>query len=179
MKGKVLRYGIIIFIPLCVLILFTANFSVDLFPKQRLKSARDLWKAQHLASYQMQVRTVVGLGWAVGPFPLGDYQVTVKDGNVVAAGERNWLVAASDPTLPYRAIDSLNRVSTLTMDHIFDYAQDTLAPLSDINIYSCGQNRMEATYRAQGYVQSLQWTCAGGWLGARYRIAARCWSSRV
>ena len=102
----------------------------------------------------------------LGPFPIGDFQVMVKDGKVVAAGERNWLVAAGDPTLPYRPVDSLDKVSALTMDHNFDYAQEQLAPLSDINIYSCGQNRVEANYdRTQGYVHSLQATCGGGWLG--------------
>src|SRR4051794_1567018 len=120
MIGKLIRYGIIMFIPLCVLVIFTANFSVDVFPKQRLNAAREQWNAQHPASYQMQVRMTGGLGWGFGPFPLGDYQVTVKDGKVVAAGERNWLIAASNPTTPYRPVDSLDKVSNLTMDQIFD-----------------------------------------------------------
>jgi hypothetical protein len=166
MNGKVLRYGIIMIIPLCVLVIFTGSFSVDLFPKQRLKTARDQWNAQHPASYQMQVRTVMVLGRGFGPFPLGDYQIMVKDGKVVEAGERNWVGAISDPTIPYRPVDSLDKVSALTMDQIFDYAQSQLAPLSDINLYSCGQNRIEADYhRAQGYVNALQATCAGGWFG--------------
>src|SRR5260221_11118609 len=137
MSRKFVRYAIVVIIPLCLLALFTANFSVDLLPKQRLQAARDQWNAQHLASYQMQVRTAVGLGWSFGKFPLGDYRVTVKDGKVVEAGERNWLVAATDPSLPYRPVDSLDKASSLTMEEIFDYTQGRLAPLSSINIYSC------------------------------------------
>lgn len=90
----------------------------------------------------------------------------MKDGKVVDGGERNWLAATADPTIPYRPVASLSRITTLTMDQIFDYTQGQLASLTDINIYSCGQNRIEANYNStQGYVRSLQATCAGGWLG--------------
>src|SRR5213595_2948816 len=107
MSHKLLRYGIVILVLICVVLFFTANYSVDLFPRQRLNAARQQWNTQHLTSYQMQVRAVTGLGWNVGPFPLGDFQVTVKDGKVIEAGERNWIAAASDPRIPYYPVDSL------------------------------------------------------------------------
>jgi hypothetical protein len=166
MNSKLIRYGIMIIVPVFALVVFTANFSVDLFPKQRLNAARQKWIAQHLASYQMQVRTAIGLGWSFGPFPRGDFQVTVKDGKVTEAGERNWMTGVTDPNAPYQPVDSLSKVSVLTMDQIFDYTQDQLAPLSDINVYSCGKDRIEVDLdTTQNYIHSLQATCAGGWLG--------------
>src|SRR5689334_1882517 len=134
MSRKSVRYALAVIIGLCLLAFFTANFSVDVFPKQRLTAAHDQWNAQHLTSYQMQVRMAVGMAQRFGPFPLGDYQVTVEDGKVVEAGERNWLVASIDPTLLYRPIEALDKVSSLTMNQIFDYAQTRLAPLSTVNI---------------------------------------------
>ncbi len=164
MSRKLLRYAILIGLPVMVVLIFTANYSLDLFTRQRFNAAHQQWNTQRLTSYQMQVRAVTGLGWSVGPFPLGDFQVTVKDGKVIAAGERNWLASASDPNTPYRPIDSLDKVSVLTMDQIFDQVQNEST--SDLNIYSCGQERVEAQYdAAQGYVRSLTATCAGGWLG--------------
>src|SRR5258708_5869031 len=166
MIGKTLRYGMLMIIPLCVLVFFTGNFSVDLFPKERLNSAHEKWNSHQSASYQMQVRIVSGMGTGFADLPLGDFQITVKDGTVIAAGESNWLGAAGDPPIPYRPTHSLSPGKSLPMDHLFDYAPQQLAPLSDINIYTCGQNRVESEYNAtQGYVSRLQSTCSGGWLG--------------
>src|SRR5260221_1146236 len=89
MSRKLLRYAILIGLPVMVVLFFTANFSVDLFTRQRFNAAHQQWNTHRLTSYQMQVRAVTGLGWCVGPFPLGDFQVTVKDGKVISAEQPN------------------------------------------------------------------------------------------
>ncbi len=164
--GKLLRYSFLLIIPILVLLAFTMNFSVDAFPKQRLASARMKWSAQANGNYQMEVRVVSPFSNQIGSFPYGEYLITVNQGKVIAVSEhRNWLAAATDPNYPYTPAE-ISKVGDFTMDRLFDYAQTQMASLSDVNVYSCGQNRVEANYDAgTGAITSLQWTCAGGWLG--------------
>jgi hypothetical protein len=171
LKRRILKRPLLtlaLFIPACWLMNFLCfGFSVELFPMQRLESARATWEANNIQNYRMTLHPVQRLSVVQG-----DFQVTVVDGEVVAVAARD----VFDANGPFTPIDDFetytvgapllilpSNITNYTVSFLLETVAAQIEDLPPIHLTRCGDGQYGLDFDSQlGYVRSFSYTSHNG-----------------